>query len=72
MPAITADDARKAWGRALATARREAGRTQLDVAVAAGLDQRTVSRVERGGPHGLDTFLAIAHALGVTLFEVPE
>lgn len=70
MQATAADDARKAAGKALAAARRETGRTQVDVADAAGLDQQTISRIERGGPASLNTLLAVAHALDVNLFEV--
>lgn len=67
MPAITAAAKRKAVGERLAAARRAAGRSQVDVAKSTGLDQRTISRAERGEACGLSSLLTIAAELGVDL-----
>jgi transcriptional regulator with XRE-family HTH domain len=66
---IDAEAAKQAWGRNLASARVAAGRSQDGVAAATDLDQRTVSRAERGIGR-FETFIAIANELDVTLFEV--
>jgi len=66
VPAITAEEAKKSWGARIAEARREAGRTQVDVAATLGVDQTTVSQVERG-TGSLETFIAVAAEIGIEL-----
>ncbi|WP_390882874.1 MULTISPECIES: helix-turn-helix transcriptional regulator [Lacticaseibacillus] len=48
-------------------AREAAGLSQRDLAVAAGVPQRTIARVELGDSTSLDTLHKIAMALGKTL-----
>lgn len=76
MPELTdsqrsAEAVRKAWGQTLYVERHRQHRKQAEVAKAAGVDQTTLSGAERG-QGSLDTFIAIASALGVTLVEVGE
>lgn len=66
MPAITAEDTKRAWGERLAAARRQAGRSQVAIAQAVGLDQKTVSSAERG-KGSFETFVALANELHVDL-----
>jgi len=66
MPPTTAADIRKEWAAAIATKREADRRTQADVAAAAGVDQKTISNVERG-IGSLDAFASIANELGVAL-----
>lgn len=67
----TADAAKKAWGASIAAARRDARRSQTDVARAAGVDQKTVSNAEHGTGR-LESFVAIATELGVELLGTDQ
>lgn len=62
----TAADVKKAWGKSLADARRDAGRSQVDVAASTGLDQKTVSNAERG-IGSFESFIAVANELQVNI-----
>lgn len=66
VPATTAEDIKRAWGETLAAARRDAGRTQMELSQALGLDQTTVSKAERG-VGSLETFVTMAAELGVNI-----
>jgi hypothetical protein len=66
VPPLTAEDTKKTWGEQLLAARRESGRTQVQVAEAAGLDQTAISKAERG-VGSFETFVAIANTLGVNI-----
>lgn len=71
VPAITDENVKLAWGRAIQTARLAARRTQDDVAQATGIPQRAISRAEQG-QGGLRYYLRIADELGVEIVVVPE
>lgn len=76
MPELTdsqrpAEAVRQAWAETLYVERHRQRRTQVDVSDAAGIHQTTLADAERGRG-SLDTFLAVASALGVTLVELPE
>lgn len=59
----------EAWGRHLKARRHEARRSQTDVAQGAGLDQATISAIERGRA-SFDSILAVARVLQVSLAEL--
>lgn len=59
---------RKSWGERLRSVRVDRNLTQDQVAVLAGLDHSTVSRVE-AGTAGFKGFLTVAQALNVNLVE---
>ncbi len=59
-PAVLAE-----LGRRLALLRLEGNRTQHDVALAAGVGDRTMERVERNGTTTLLNFVRILRALGL-------
>lgn len=68
---ITAESAKRTWGKALATARREAGLSQADVAHATRntetpLTQKSISNAERG-IGSLEAYVAIDNALGTNV-----
>lgn len=78
MPELTdsqrpAEVVRKAWAETLLAERksRRPVLTQATVAKSAGIDQSTLSDIERG-KGSLETFLAVAAVLGVTLVQVPD
>lgn len=76
MPELTdsqrpAEVVRQAWAQTLLAERKRQGRLQNDVADAAGIHQSTLHDIERGRG-SLETFLAVAAALGVTLVKLPE
>ena len=55
---------RSRWAERVRTRRQELGLTQFQVATAAGLQQATVSQIERGEHAGSDeTRIALARAL---------
>ena len=60
-----------AFGDRLRVARARAGMTQEDLAKAAGLDRKTVNRIERG-IHSirLDNVWAISEALGLKVEDL--
>ncbi len=63
------------FGRRLAELRERAGMSQRELAVATGLDQNTISRMERGTMTNpsWSTLAAFASAFGVPVYEVlPE
>ncbi len=63
------------FGRRLAELRERAGMSQRELAVATGLDQNTISRMERGTMTNpsWSTLAAFASAFGVSVYEVlPE
>lgn len=58
----------EATGTLIAGLRRRSGRTQRDLAAAAGLTQSRISRIETGlADPGLDDVVSIATVLGVTV-----
>ncbi len=56
-------------GQQLAIARREHRRTAADVAERAGVDRKTLRRIERGDPEvGIGLYVEVANVLAVPLF----
>jgi len=62
-----ADDATRAFARSLYRLRTAQGRTQKQLAAAAGVSQRAVSYIEAGRAPALPTAQALATALGTTV-----
>ena len=59
-------------GRAIRAARRAHGLTQEQLAELAGASTRTVREIEKGsGASSLDTVIAVAAAVGLTIGIVP-
>ncbi|MED5548460.1 MAG: helix-turn-helix transcriptional regulator [Pseudomonadota bacterium] len=50
--------------------RRDRGWSQRDLALASGVSERTVQRIEAGRPASLETQCALAAALGVDTVEI--
>ena len=62
---------RKQWGAEVRRRRVEMGLSQVEFALKAGVQQTTVSRVERGMHAGTaETRLALARACGVEVYEL--
>ena len=59
-------------GREIAAARTRRRWLQSDLALAAGVNLRTVQRYEQNGPTKIDDALKIAEALGMTLSDLTE
>lgn len=76
MPADAGTEILQRWGAAICARRKELGLSQVELAEATKVDQRTISAYERGRYQPpLDTRLAIAKALDTThdsLFSVDE
>lgn len=58
--------------RQLARVRKEAGLQQAELALRAGVNRMTVSRIESGYDPRLSTFHELARALGMELMLVPK
>lgn len=73
MPEPTADDLRRRreWGQSLAERRKAQQLTQVELATAAGIQQATVSQIERGEHSGSErTRIALARALRLEVHEL--
>jgi len=68
MPPTTAADIRQVWAAAISAKRGADRRTQVDLAAAAGVDQKTISNLERG-IGSLEAFAKVAAELGIELLE---
>lgn len=69
MAPTTAADVRRVWASAIAAQREAAQRSQAELAAAVGVDQKTISNIERG-IGSLDTFVKVSTALGLDLLAV--
>lgn len=63
------DEANRRFGNLLKETRQNAGMSQEDLAFSAGIDQSTLSKVERSGPQAISwgKLLSLAEALGCTV-----